>query len=184
MDIISHGLWSGALFKSINLKSKKKRFNFWHAAFWGMFPDLFTFVIPYTLWIFTLLSEKASLSDFINIQEMGATTSTFPYYSFVSISYNISHSIIIFLIIFIIAWLIFRKPIWIMCGWLLHILMDIFTHINGHSPTPILWPLLNLKINGLIYWRNQWFMFADVVLLIITYWIIFRMEKKRKRRKK
>ena len=56
MDIISHALWSGALFKSIKLK--KKRFNFWWAAFWGAFPDVFAFVIPYIIFFIIIISQN------------------------------------------------------------------------------------------------------------------------------
>lgn len=176
MDIISHGLWSGALFKSVNLKLKRKKFNFWHAAFWGMFPDIFAFVIPYTIWILALILGIVQLPDAIKI---GATTSAFPYYNFIGILYSISHSLIIFSAVFLLIWLIFKKPIWIMLGWLLHILIDIPTHTIGHYPTPILWPISNFKINGLIYWRSSWFMVADILLLIIVYWIILGKEKKK-----
>ena len=59
MDIISHALWSAALFKSINLKLKKKKekFNLWWAAFWGMFPDIFAFVIPGIILFPIILSQ-------------------------------------------------------------------------------------------------------------------------------
>lgn len=181
MDIISHALWSGALFKSINLKLKNKKFNFWHAAFWGIFPDMFAFVIPYIVWFFALLSGKAQLSGVLQAE---ATTTAFLYYNLVNILYNISHSIIIFLIIFFVAWFIFKKPIWVLCGWLLHILMDIFTHVTGHFPTPILWPISNFKFDGLIYWRNKWFMIAEILLLIIIYWIILGKEKKIRKEKR
>lgn len=177
MDIISHALWSGALFKSINLKLKRKKFNFWYASFWGIFPDIFAFIIPYVIWFFALISGKALLSGILQAE---ATTAAFQYYSLVETLYNISHSIIIFLMIFLIAWIIFRKPIWVMFGWLLHIIMDIFTHIKGHFPTPILWPISNFKFDGLIYWREPWFMIVDVLLLIMVYWIILKKEKKRK----
>jgi hypothetical protein len=175
MDIISHGLWAGALSKIVKLK--KRKFNFWFAAFWGMFPDIFAFVIPFIIWIFALLFGIVSLPDSINL---GATPSTFPYYNIIEILYNISHSLIIFSGIFLLVYLIFQKPIWIMFGWLLHILIDMFTHIREHFPTPILWPLSNFKINGLIYWRNPWFMVGDVVLLIIVYCIIFLRKKRKK----
>lgn len=177
MDIVSHGLWSLVLFKSINLKLKSKKFNLWNAAFWGIFPDLFTFVIPYLIWIFQMIFENTPLLDSIKI---GATSSDFPYYHLVEILYNISHSIIIFIIIFCVAWLLFKKPIWILCGWLLHILFDIFTHIEGHFPTPILWPLSNFKFNGLIYWRNTWFIIIEIALLIVVYFIIYTAENKKK----
>jgi hypothetical protein len=176
MDIISHALWSGALFKSVNLKLKKKRFNLWWAAFWGAFPDIFAFVIPYFIFFIIIISKYG-----FNITNIITSIQSPAYNSIIVGLYNISHSLIIFTVIFLLAWLIFRKPIWIMLGWLLHILIDIPTHTIGHFSTPIFWPLSNFKINGLIYWREPLFMIIDIVALIIVYWIILRKEKKRKK---
>jgi hypothetical protein len=175
MDIISHALWSGALFKSVNLKLKKKEFNFWQAAFFGIFPDVFAFVIPGIIFFFIIIFQKGF--NFINLSTIIQSP---PYSSITEMLYNISHSLIIFTVIFLLIWLIFRKPIWIMFGWLLHILIDIPTHLIGHFPTPMFWPLSNFKINGIIYWREPLFMIVDVVLLIIVYWIILKKERRKK----
>jgi len=55
MDIFSHGLWAIVAYKGTNdfvLKPKsKKSLKVWLAAFWGIFPDLFSFAIPF-VWIF------------------------------------------------------------------------------------------------------------------------------------
>jgi hypothetical protein len=177
MDIISHALWSGALFKSINLKIKKRKFNFWLAAFFGVFPDVFAFVIPGIIFFFIIIFQEGF--NFINLPIIIQSP---PYSDIIYMLYNISHSLIIFSVVFLIIYLIFKKPIWIMFGWLLHILIDIPTHLIGHFPTPFLWPISNFKINGLIYWREPAFMILDVVLLIIVYWIILSKEKRMKKR--
>jgi hypothetical protein len=65
-------------------------------------------------------------------------------------------------------------------GWLLHILIDIPTHLIGHFATPFLWPISNFKINGIAYWREPIVMIIDIILLIIVWIILFRIEKKRK----
>ena len=174
MDIISHALWSGALFKSINLKLKKRKFNFWQAAFFGMFPDVVSFVIPFIIFLFIILPQTG-----LNFLSINNAIESPPYSSIIEMLYNISHSLIIFVVVFLLIWLIFRKPIYILFGWLLHILIDIPTHLIGHFATPFLWPLSSFKINGIIYWREPLFMMIDIVLLIIVYAIIFRIERKR-----
>lgn len=69
MDIVSHGLWAGAAYKAINLK-REKAFNIWFAAFWGVFPDLFAFSIPF-LWIFwQLFSGNSHFSDLPRLHEV------------------------------------------------------------------------------------------------------------------
>jgi len=178
MDIISHALWSGALFKSVNLKLKRKNFNFWWAAFWGMFPDLFAFVIPYIIFFIIIISGKGFV-----FSNLSSTVQSPPYSGIVETLYTISHSLVIFTIVFLLMWVIFRKPVWILFGWLLHILIDIPTHLIGHFATPMFWPISNFRINGLIYWREPLFMIIDIITLIIIYWIILKKEKKRKMRK-
>jgi hypothetical protein len=175
MDIISHALWSSTLFKSLELKSKKKKFNLWKAAIFGMFPDIFAFVIP--LFIFSII---IILQNGFNISGFIATIQSSPYSDVVEMLYNISHSVVIFSLTFLLIWLIFRKPIWIMFGWLLHILIDIPTHLLSHFPTPMFWPISNFRINGIIYWREPLFMILDIMLLIIVYGIIFYLERKKK----
>jgi hypothetical protein len=174
MDIISHALWSGALFKSINIKLKKRKFKFWQAAFFGIFPDVFAFVIPGIIFFFIIIFQEGF--NFINLPIIIQSP---PYSDIIYMLYNISHSLIIFSVVFLITYLIFKKPIWIMFGWLLHILIDIPTHLIEHFPTPMFWPISNFKINGLIYWREPAFMIVDVILLIIAYWMILAKEKKR-----
>jgi hypothetical protein len=179
MDIISHALWSGALFKSVNLKLKRKKFNFWWAAFWGTFPDVFAFVIPYIIFSIIILAQNG-----FNITNLITVIKSPAYESIIVGLYNISHSIIIFAIVFLLIWLIFRKPIWILFGWLLHILIDIPTHTIGHFATPMFWPISNFKINGLIYWREPLFMIIDIIALIIVYWIILRKERQLKNKRR
>ena len=178
MDIISHALWSGALFESINIKLKKRKFSFWKAAFFGMFPDIISFVIPFIIFLIIIIPQTG-----LNFLSINNAIESPPYSSIIEILYNISHSLIIFSIVFLLIWLIFRKPIWILFGWLLHILIDIPTHLLSHFATPLLWPLSNFKINGIIYWREPLFMIVDIILLIIVYWIIFSIERRKKKKK-
>jgi hypothetical protein len=179
MDIISHALWSGALFESVNLKLKKRRFNLWWAAFWGTFPDVFAFVIPYIIFSIIIISQNG-----FNITNLITTIKSPAYESIVIGLYSISHSLIIFAAVFLLTWLIFRKPIWILFGWLSHILIDIPTHTIGHYATPMFWPISNFKINGIAYWREPIVMIVDITLLIIIYWIILRKERKIKNRRR
>lgn len=175
MDIISHGLWTGALSKIV--KIKKKKFNFWWTAFWGMFPDVFAFVIPGVIFFFVILFQTG-----FNFSNWSSIIQSSPYLNIIEMLYSISHSLIIFSAVFLLIWLIFKKPVWIMFGWLLHILIDIPTHKIEHFATPFLWPISNFKIDGLIYWREPLFMIVDIVLLIVVYGILFLRKNGEKRK--
>lgn len=182
MDVFSHGLWAGAAAKVLNKKQKKygkwfkKPLSFWRTAFWGIFPDLFAFTIPF-IWILGgLIFGGFHLSDFRHpdVGEPPVQDSIWVF-RLASYLYNLSHSLIIFIIVFLAVWLIFKRPVLEMGGWLLHVLMDIPTHSYKFFPTPFLWPVSGFKFDG-FSWGNIWFLIVDYSALIIVYYLLFRKK--------
>ncbi|MEK7463454.1 MAG: hypothetical protein AAB621_03800 [Patescibacteria group bacterium] len=186
MDIFAHGLWAGAVYKGAN-KKLEKPLKVWRAAFWGVFPDLFAFTIGF-IWLFgNFIFGGMSFSDlprpdlvepapdeliFGNGTIQGAA-------SFIvrltAILYSASHSAIIFFIVFGIVFLIFRRPIWELGGWFIHILLDIPTHSYQFYPTPFLWPLSDWKLDG-FSWATPWFLILNYSVIIIMYWLLRRKK--------
>lgn len=185
MDVFSHGLWAGAVYKFLNLKRKTtQKFNFWAAAGWGMFPDLLSFTIPFIWMLLGLIFGFFSFSQLPRTQEMEPIAQNVPLvFKMIGPLYTASHSMLVFLAVFLFVMLIFRRPIWVMGGWFIHIFMDIFTHSYDFYPTPFLWPISNWKFNG-VHWGQAWFMALDITLLVIAYgWLRVR-ERKLKRKKR
>jgi hypothetical protein len=178
MDIFSHGLWAGAAYKAIN-KKVKKPFNIKMAVFWGVFPDLFAFTVGF-MWLFAnLIFGDLSFSGLPRPQEAEpAPQDTLPIFRLTSTLYNISHSAIIFLIVFGILFLIFRRPIWELGGWLIHIFLDIPTHSYRFFPTPVLWPLSGWKFDGLS-WATPWFLIVNYAAIIIVYSFLYGKNSKK-----
>ena len=188
MDILAHGLWAAIAGKIYGKKTKQK-INFWWLAFWGVFPDLFAFTLPFG-WIFWGLTlGGVQLSDFSH-PPLGepAIGNTLPIINLTSMLYNFSHSLFVFGIIFLLVWgikyLIQRKkkqgtvkPFWVMGGWLLHILLDIPSHSYKFYPTPFLWPFSEWKFDG-ISWGQPWFMVVNYGLIIILLFVLRRRDKK------
>jgi hypothetical protein len=55
-------------------------------------------------------------------------------------------------------------------GWLLHIVIDIPTHV-GIFALHFLWPLSSFSVSG-SRWENRWFMAANYGALLLVYlWI-------------
>ncbi|MDO8481610.1 MAG: hypothetical protein Q7S75_00830 [bacterium] len=189
MDIFSHGLWAGAAAKAVNKKSPTK-LKVWHAIAWGVFPDLFAFT-PAFVGLFWLVSTgQMNFSEWPGRHGAGepmgsasapvdgpATGNSLPAFQLASHLYNFSHSIFIFILMFGLAWLLMRRPVWEMGGWLLHIIMDIPTHSYAFFPTPIFWPLFGWKFNG-FSWAVPWFLILDYGLLIIVYWLLRERKTK------
>jgi hypothetical protein len=55
-----------------------------------------------------------------------------------------------------------------MTGWLLHILLDIVSHSSGSHPIPVLWPLLDIKLDGFPLDRS-WFIVLNYSTLLAAF---------------
>lgn len=188
MDLFSHGLWTWVIYKFIN-ERRNKTFNPFFAAFWGFFPDLFAFIVPYVWLFWQSLEGKIPFSDLPRPDQIEPVSENLlPASQLASSLYDTGHSLIIFFLTFgIIAGSILfnrrfkisakltRVP-WEMGGWLGHILMDIPTHSLGFYSTPFLWPLSNYRVDG-ISWSTPWFLVLDYSLIVIVYYALLRAKK-------
>jgi hypothetical protein len=178
MDIVSHGLWAGAAYKAANRKRARDFFNVKLAAFWGVFPDLFAFTIPFLVLLFRLATGAMSWGEWPspNHVEPG-TRDVHAVFPATRILYSASHSAVIFLSVFAMSWFFWKKPPREMGGWLLHILLDVPTHTYLFYPTPFLWPISDFKISG-FSWATPWFLAANYGALFLTYVFLTRQPKK------
>lgn len=91
--------------------------------------------------------------------------------------YHISHSLFVFATVFGLVWLVARRPVPELLGWLLHILIDIPTHSLRFYATPFLWPVSSYRFNG-ISWANRWFMLANYSALVVVYFLLWRSSRR------
>jgi len=184
MDILSHGLWAAAGAKGVNtsspLRSRDKELNPYWAFFWGVFPDLFAFTIPFILLLWNIVTGHMALRDWPR-PEHGEPPAGghWPGLQLATTLYQYSHSLIIFVIVILTVWGVvqYRRrqfPLE-MFGWLLHILMDIPTHSYRFFPTPVFWPISQWKFDG-ISWAHPLFMAVNYGLLIVIF-LVLRKKK-------
>ena len=197
MDTLAHGLWSLAAAKTTNSVSKKKIRVGW-MVFWGVLPDLFSFT-PAICWMLWLVLVKGVPYSQVPRPEHLASAERAKFFIFqlTDALYHPSHSLIIFTCTFLLVWAVrwyrlnyYRgvkiydtaaipaTPPWEMCGWLLHILIDIPSHTLRLYPTPFLWPLSDLKVDG-ISWGRPWFLALNYTALLIAF-IVLRLRSKKK----
>jgi hypothetical protein len=163
MDIVSHGLWGGIAFGRANRRS------FGLAVGWGMLPDL----VPFGLWYLAVLMGRTP-RPWHGVWEP-PDPSLIPAY--VHRLYSVTHSLIVFLAVFAVIRVVCRKPIWEICAWGLHIGMDIFTHSTRFFPTPFLWPISAIRVNGWPWGRPTIFI-PNVLLLVLLYaWFWWHLPK-------
>ncbi len=177
MDIFAHGLWTGAL--AYVGKHKFHYLRIGWSAFWGVFPDLFAFTIPFAWIFFQSIFSRSPVTPRVDTLEPGS--SLIPtIFQATSILYSMSHSLIIFAIVFALVTIFFRRPRLEMLGWLLHILIDIPSHSYQFYPTPFLWPLSNIRFNGYA-WSHPIFMVVNYAALVIVSIAIFIHRRRNKR---
>lgn len=176
MDILSHALWAGAAYKAANKKAKNP-LNVWLAGFWGIFPDLFAFAAGFA-WLFgNMVFGDMSFADLPRPGEFEpAPQDTLPIFRLTSLLYSISHSVIIFFIVFGIVFVIFRRPIWVLGGWFIHILLDIPTHSYQFYPTPFLWPISDWTFDG-FSWATLWFLIPNYAAIVIVFMLLRKKKK-------
>lgn len=180
MDVFAHGLWAGAAAKASNLKiTKEKPLKTWKMVIFGVFPDVFAFapafIYMFASFIFPQIPkiEHPGPSHMEPAHGNGLIISNLTHNL-----YNYSHSLIIFLLVFGLVWLILRRPVWEMGGWILHILMDIPSHSYDFYPTPFLYPVSNFKVNG-VHWGTPWFMITNYSLIILAYVALYLYNKRK-----
>lgn len=187
MDLVSHGFWTAVL--AMQFKRKRKiPLKITRTIFWGMFPDLFAFVLPIFILIFGAMAGKITFSDLPTPGKMGSVSLlTANVFQLISLLYNIAHSLVIFLSVSVILRIFisvnkrfnltskYRKFPLEIGGWAMHILIDIPTHTIGFFATPFLFPLSDWKFNGLS-WRTPWFFMANYFLMLCVYYFYLRKK--------
>ena len=153
MDFVSHALWGGV---SFGRKSKKV---FLLAAGISILPDILTEGLFGVLYLLNIGGMPGWENGHPNITD---------YPMFAQNLYNITHSFVIFALVFALLWVAAKKPVWVVAGWGLHILIDIPTHSLALFPTPFLWPISSFRVNG-IGWDNAIILTIDIILLIAAY---------------
>jgi len=161
MDIFSHALWTGLVYR----KEKK----IWWPIFFSVAPDIFSNGIY-------VISALISGVPFLDISREHLSPA---HPAYVKVLYSSTHSLIIFVAVFLLVWLLLKKPWWPLAAWGLHIAIDIPTHTAEYSATPFLFPVSNFKISSISY-VNSYFLIANFSILAILYFGLFVIKNKQK----
>jgi hypothetical protein len=163
MDTLAHGLWGGVAF------GRDSRRDYGLAFLLGAGPDLVSFGPAFVKWTITGFPPRHHGGP--------PDDSAIPH--FVHAAYNVSHSAVMWAAVFLLLWLWLRRPPWVFCAWLLHILCDIPTHSTRFFPTPYLWPFPTPFVNG-IPWARPPLMIANYSALTLAYlsWYFVRRSRK------
>jgi len=159
MDTLSHALWGKGFF---GYRGKP----YW-SIFFGVLPDLFSFGIYYILNL---------LFNYKNLKHGKPELHELPDYIFTL--YDVTHSLVIALFfVCIVYFLIDRNFAFAMLAWPLHILVDFPFHTIDYFPTPIFWPIIDFKFDG-IPWSNKYVWFSNLAGIFLLYFYRYKSKKK------
>jgi len=162
LDIVAHGISTAAAVVAFRRRSQRRIRLPW-AVFFGVFPDLVPFMIPACLRIWWRLSGASQTL---------LPTANGPHFDWAWDVYNCTHSLLVFAVFFLVLWLVMRRPVVETLGWLLHILLDSFTH-RGMFAIQVLWPASSVRLDG-IPWERGWFLAVTYAVLITVCFLLWR----------
>jgi len=161
MDVFAHAVWTNILARIARKRAERREkiaLKIGWTTFWGVFPDLFAFTVPFMIGIYGWISGLGFIYGRSAIADGLAPT-----------LYQYSHSLVIWLVVFCIVSIIYKRPRWELLGWALHILIDIPSHGRGFYLTPFLFPLSDFKFTQGISWAHPVFMITNYSLLLIVW---------------
>ncbi len=159
MDTLSHALWGKGVF---GYRGRP----YW-SLFFGALPDLFSFGLYF---IISLIFSP------YNIKSGKPKIDEIPDYVFYL--YDITHSLIIAFVFIVLVYFFIKKDIaFAMLAWPLHIMLDFPFHTADFFPTPILWPIFDIRFDG-ISWSKPYIWFSNITGVIILYIYRYKFYKK------
>ena len=163
MEIIAHGLWAAAAAITAKNKIGIKVHTGW-TAWWAVFPDVLAFGpgVAAGVWLWAEGGSPGVGDHLVPRVHIGLPL------------YPMGHSLPVFLLVFAIVALAARRIVWELLGWMSHILIDIPTHSFSYYATRFLWPVSDLRIDGIPWW-TPWFWVATYVVLALVYFRFWQM---------
>ncbi len=162
MEIVAHGLWAAAAAVGAR-RTTRVRPNIAWTVWWAAFPDVLAFGMPIIAGLALMAAGK-----------IGETNHHFPPRVHLPFPlYPTGHSLLVFGAVFGLTCLAARRVVYSMLGWLLHIVIDIPTHSYSYYATRFLWPVSDLRIDGIAWW-TPWFWGATYAALAIVYFLMWR----------
>ena len=147
MDTLSHTLWGGGLF---GFRGRPKT-----ALLFGALPDLAAFG-PWLAYRLATGRLEPGKPDLAIIPD------------FVFAAYDASHSLLVALAAVALLALRSRGLAFAALAWPVHILVDIPTHTRAYFPTPFLWPVSDLTVNG-FSWGQPWIWYPNLAGIALLF---------------
>ncbi len=164
MEVVAHGLWAAAAGISASRSGLVTLRVPW-AVWWAVFPDVLAFGPSFAVGLWLRVSG--------GVDSAAAHSGHLPHVHLGLPLYPAAHSVVTFLVVFAVATILTRRVVVELLGWLLHILIDIPTHSFSYYATRFLWPVSDVRVDGIAWW-TPWFWFATYMALAVVYLWLWR----------
>lgn len=148
MDLVSHALWGSTIIR-------RKPYVWW-ALFFGAAPDL--------------LGSGPGVFYLLLVQHRFWSSTTWPLLpQALKDNYHFWHGLLATVIVFLAIVIIKQKAWFLILPYLLHIGMDLFTHVTDVSSS-LFFPFVKYNSNRLIslnWWEHSWILAINILLLVI-----------------
>ena len=171
MDILAHGLWTGAALKATARRNTiARRTALWTIAL-SVLPD-FGHALPVAIW--SLFAGAPALFLDYALASPGSEP---PMPEVVALwSHHLHctlHSGLVAALVSLMVALAVRR-FWLpLAGWWSHIVIDVFTHSNSFYPVPVFYPLSYWGFDGLA-WNSPAFMVTNYLALALVWTLLLR----------
>jgi len=170
MDIIAHGLWAGLGVRWLTRRAPVSTGLAATSIGLSMLPDV-VHMLPVGLWAaFGAGSFEQLLAYAVAVPGgepvMPAWVEHWSHHLHCTL-----HSALVAGAVSLLLWP-WRQMLWLpLCGWWLHIVIDVFTHSAEFYAAPVLYPITQEGFDG-IAWNTPWFMLLNYTALLLGWWLV------------
>lgn len=163
MDLLAHALWAGVAGESLRRRGRIGPKGLVAVAALSVLPDMVQ-GLPVAAWALVDGQFPGVLWDFATAEpgrepEMPAAVQFASHHL-----HCIGHSAIVAGLATGVAWAMRWRHAWVLAGWWLHIVIDVFTHSADFYPVPVLYPLTMQGFDGLA-WNTPGFQVVNYAAL-------------------
>jgi len=175
MDLLAHALWAGVAVEGVRRSRWGNDMTPGQAAaFVGLsvLPDLVQ-GLPVAVWALLGDGSLTALRDFAwatpdTEPALPATVHLWSHHLHCAL-----HSALVAAAVAGLALAARWRAAWVIGGWWLHIVIDVFTHSADFYPVPVLYPLTMRGFDG-IAWNTPWFAVVNYSLLAVAGGVLWR----------
>ncbi len=166
MDLLAHALWAGVAGESLRRRGRLGPRGVAAVVALAVLPDLMQ-GLPVAAWTLAPHGDPGLLWDFARATPADEPALPPAVQAVAHHLHCIGHSAVVAGAVTLVARAARWRHAWVLAGWWLHIVIDVFTHSAEFYPVPVLYPLTQRGFDGLA-WNTPVFQAVNYTLLALA----------------